>query len=42
MHFTFNNVFFLKKKSYLFETTWKNTVEPDRPQMTIRRMRIAR
>ena len=31
--------FFLNRAAY--ETTWKNTVEPDRPQMTIRRKRIA-
>jgi hypothetical protein len=24
-----------------YEVMWKNSVEPDRPQMTIRRMRIA-
>ena len=24
----------------LFETMWENTVQPDRPQMTIRSMRI--
>ena len=25
----------------VYEITWKNNVEPDRPQMTIRRMRVA-
>jgi len=25
----------------IYEITWKNIVKPDRPQMTIRRMRIA-
>ena len=25
----------------VYETMWKNMVEPDRPQMTVRRMRIA-
>ena len=31
-----------KKKSCRHEIIWKNTVEPDRPQMTVWRMRIAR
>jgi len=35
-HFMFN---FLNRAVY--EITWKNTAEPGRPQMTIRRMRIA-
>ena len=38
-HFISSNFFFLNRAAY--ETTWKNTVEPDRPQMTIRRKRIA-
>ena len=33
--------FFLKKKRGVYEIMWKNIVEPDRPQMTIWRMRIA-
>jgi hypothetical protein len=36
-HFTFNNIFF--RKSWRFEVTWKNAVQPDRPQMAIRRKR---
>jgi len=35
----FNNVFFENRAVY--EIMCKNTVEPDRSQMTIRRMRIA-
>jgi len=31
---------FLKNRAF-YEITWKNIVQPDRPQMTIRRMRIA-
>ena len=31
--------FFFEKRA-VYETMWKYTVEPDRPQMTIRRMRI--
>ena len=38
MHFTFSN-FSLSKVAY--EIMWKNTVQPDRPQMTIWRMRLA-
>jgi len=38
-HFVFNNS--PPQKSAIYETTWKNMVQPDRPQMTIRRMRIA-
>jgi hypothetical protein len=37
-HFMFNN-FFLRL--YLYDIMWKSSVEPDRPQMTIGRMRIA-
>ena len=33
------NIFFLNRAFYVI--VWKNTVEPDRPQLTIRRMRIA-
>ena len=32
--------FFLKNRA-VYEIMWKNTVEPDRPQVTIWRMRIA-
>jgi hypothetical protein len=38
-HFRFNKHFFVNRTA--FETTWKNTVEPGRPQMKIRRMRIS-
>ena len=34
----FNNLFF---KHCAFYEMWKNTVEPERPQITIWRMRIA-
>ena len=37
--FMFNNFFF--KNRAFHEIIWKNTVQPDRPQMSIRRMRIA-
>jgi len=37
-HFRFNNI--LPKNRAVYETVWKNIVEPGRPQMTIRRMRI--
>jgi len=32
--FFFNNVIFLGNRA-VYETKWKNTVEPDRPQMTV-------
>ena len=35
----FNNFFFSKILSF-FEVMWKNTVEPDRPLMTIWRMSV--
>jgi formamidopyrimidine-DNA glycosylase len=37
-HFVFNTSF---KKGAVCEMMWKNVVEPARPQMKIRRMRIA-
>jgi hypothetical protein len=37
-HFVFNNHFFL---NVAYEIMWKNTVEPDRTQMKIRRISIA-
>jgi hypothetical protein len=37
--FHIQELFFFK--SYFYEITWKNIVEPDRPQMTIWRMRIS-
>ena len=39
-HFVFSKFFFLESRAF-YEIMWKNTVEPDRPQMTIWRMRIA-
>jgi len=38
-HFNLHNFFFENRTVY--EIMWKNTAEPNRPQMTIRRMRIA-
>ena len=38
--FLFNHIFFLENRA-VYETMWKNIIEPDRPQKTIRRMRIA-
>jgi len=38
-HFRFNNFFPDDRASYVI--MWKSIVQPDRPQMTIRRMRIA-
>ena len=32
---------FFPEKRAVYETMWKYTVDPDRPQMTIWRMRIA-
>jgi hypothetical protein len=40
-HFMFSNVFFFSGNRSVCEITWKNTVERGRPQMTIRRKRIA-
>jgi hypothetical protein len=37
-HFTHNGLF--RKNRDVYEIMWKNTLEPDRPQMTIWRMRI--
>jgi hypothetical protein len=37
-HFVFSN-FFVENRA-VYEIMWKNTVEPDRPQMAIWRMRI--
>ena len=39
-HFVFNNFFFFENR-IIYEITLKNTVQPDRPQMTIWHMRIA-
>jgi hypothetical protein len=38
-HFNFNDFFF--KNRVVYEITWKNILDPDRPKMTIWRMRIA-
>jgi len=35
------SVTFFLENCAVYEMTWKNTVQPDRPQITIRRMRIA-
>jgi len=37
----FNNFFFLQKNRALYKIMWKNTVQPDRPQMTVWRTRSA-
>ena len=39
-HFVFNNFFFFDNRA-VYEIMWKNVVEPEGPQMTTRRMRIA-
>jgi hypothetical protein len=36
----FNNFFFFENRT-VYVVKWKNIVQPDRPQMTIGRMRIA-
>ena len=38
-HLMFKNFFF--ENRVVYKIMWKNTVDPDRPQMTILRMRIA-
>ena len=40
-HFVFSNIFSPLENRAVYETMWKNTVEPNRPNMTICRMRIA-
>jgi hypothetical protein len=40
-HFVFSNFFFSFENRAVYEIMWKNNVGPDRPQMTIWRMRIA-
>jgi hypothetical protein len=40
-HFMFNNIFFFENCAFNL-ITWKNTVDPYRPQMTIRRMSLTR
>jgi hypothetical protein len=39
-NFMFNNFLFFENRG-VYKIMWKNTVEPDRPQMTIWQMRIA-
>ena len=39
--YIFCYIYFFVENSAVYETMWKNIVEPDRPQMTIWRMRIA-
>ena len=34
-HFAFNNFFFFFESRGVYEKTWRNTVEPDRPQITV-------
>jgi len=34
MHFMFNN--FISEHCAVYDIMWKNTVQPDRPQVTIR------
>jgi len=36
-----NFFFFFFENRYVYEIKWKNIVQPDRPHMTIWRMRIA-
>jgi hypothetical protein len=39
-HFVFKNFLFFENRG-VYEIMWKNSVEPDRPQTAIWRMRIA-
>jgi len=39
-HFMFNNFYFIENRA-VYETIWKNILEPGRTQMTIWHMRIA-
>ena len=39
-HFMFKSFLFFRNRA-IYEVTWKNTVEPKMPQLTIRNMRIA-
>jgi len=39
-HFIFNNISFFENH-VIYDVMWKTTVQPDRPQMTIRPMHIA-
>ena len=40
-HFVFNIYIYFFENRAFFEIMWENTVMPDRPQMTVWRMRIA-
>ena len=40
-HFILNNLFFFSENRALYEIMWTNNVEPGKPQIKIRRMRIA-
>jgi len=39
VHFIFRNVSFFENRA-VYDKMWKNMLEPDSPQMAIRRMRI--
>jgi hypothetical protein len=39
-HFVFSNFFFSENRSF-YEIMWKTVLDPDRTQMTVRRMRFA-
>ena len=43
IHCMFTNFFFFRKSYFFFfyEVMWKNNIEPDRPQMSARRLRMA-
>jgi hypothetical protein len=40
-HFVFNIYIYSLENRAIYEIKWKNVVEPGRPQMTVRPMRIA-
>jgi hypothetical protein len=40
-HFVFSNFFFFFENRIVYEIMWKNIVQPDRPQMKVRRMPVA-
>jgi hypothetical protein len=39
-NFMFSNVCFFRENRAVYEIMWKYVVEPDRPQMTVWRMRV--
>jgi len=41
IHILCSLTFFFLETRAVYEIMWKNTVQPDRPQMTVWRMRIA-